>query len=760
MINNSLFRLKEIPAFHPIVDKYERLEWWKEQKRRCIEGYWSGGKWMPPELYYYINFHYITMEEGIYRGIHLPWLRDIDWEKALLYAEATGFSGFELDDEFSCNRLLNDELLSNDDLLMYCRNLSNEINSLYKSNFFKNNGERKKYVNVKEYLNKPFKTSLGKPIYLNPAKHIIELSARGCGKSYIASSWIAHNFLFSGARDYNEYLRLIKIDNPLKTETVVGAVDTKYSYKLVDKVRTAYERLPGAYSMNIDGNLTVFPSPLSVATEGSLAVGKTFKASTSGSIIQHVTFADNPLAANGGRPNKIFIDEVGFQRNILETWEAIESTQAAETFKRLTICAMGTGGLTAAGAVTYTQEIFNNPEVYDCIAIEDIWENRGKIGYFVPATKASNKYKEGPNYITNEDKALADLERERDKARKSKSKTKLLGLMINKPIKPSEVFLRLEGSFFRSEELKRVLGELESNQKLLDLSWKVDLDMVKEGEIYTIPSNKKPVRDFPLRRGIDMEGCVEIFEKPKKDASGKIPFRRYIIATDPVDDDDNTNIRASLQSTWVLDTWTDRIVAEYTSRTYFTEEYYETVRRLCMYYNTSDLYENNKKGMYQYFKNKNSLHLLADTPEILKEQNIIRGDGISNKNVGVNMGNDKMKLYAVQRVKSWLEAPAQVNSEEDEGKKNYQLIKSVGLLKELIGYTLDGNYDRVSALMILMIYRDEINLYVSAAKALGNKVVATGGDKFWSRAYKKYTGVKAGNEVYSPNRKRNYLYHN
>ena len=40
-----------------------------------------------------------------------------------------------------------------------------------------------------------------------------------------------------------------------------------------------------------------------------------------------------------------------FRKNILETWEAIESTQAAEVFKRLTIYAMGTGGLTSAGAV-------------------------------------------------------------------------------------------------------------------------------------------------------------------------------------------------------------------------------------------------------------------------------------------------------------------------------------------------------------------------------------------------------------------------
>src|SRR6056297_1770469 len=102
MINNSEFKIKEFPNFDPIIDKWERIEWWKTHKRRIFEGYWVGGKWIPPELYYYINFHKIVIEDGIYRNLDLPFLRDIDWEKFLIYTEAIGFSGFENDDETSC----------------------------------------------------------------------------------------------------------------------------------------------------------------------------------------------------------------------------------------------------------------------------------------------------------------------------------------------------------------------------------------------------------------------------------------------------------------------------------------------------------------------------------------------------------------------------------------------------------------------------------------------------------------------------------
>lgn len=750
MINNSNFKVKEIPSFHPIADKYERLRWWKQQKQYCIEGYWSSGKWMPPELYYYTNFHNITMEDGIYRGIGLPWCRDIEWDKAYMYAEATGFSGFELDDEYSCNRLLNNPELTDNDLMIFCRNSKGEFNQKYLNNFFKPNGTRKIYIPARKYLNKVYNNSLGKPIYFNPAMHIFEMGPRGYGKSMMTSGFIAHNFLFSGARDYDEYLIAKQNENPLKTETVVGSVDTKYSYKLTDKVSTGLTRLPGSSTINLNGESTFFPSPLAVSTEGSFAVGKTFKASISGSIIQHVTFADNPFAANGGRPNKIFIDEVGFQRNILETWEAIESTQANETFKRLTIYAMGTGGLSSAGAVTYAQEIYYNPESYNCIAYEDIWEHKGNIGYFIPTTKATNKYKEGPNYITNETKALSDVEKERDKARESKSKTKLLGLIINKPLKPSEIFLRLEGSFFNTVELKHTLADLESNPRLLDLSWKVDLHMPKEGVIEALPSNKPVLRDFPLRRGTDLDACIEIFEKPKFDPVTGKPFsNRYAIANDPVDDDENDDIKRSLQSTFVMDLWTDRIVAEYTARTYLVDTYYENVRRLCMYYNAQVLYENNKKGLYQYFKNKGSTHWLAETPEIFKEQKLFRGDSITNKSVGVNMGSDKAKLYGLNRIKTWLDMPAQVNNEEDQGKTNAQMIRSVALLKELIAYSMDLNADRVSAMLILMLYRDEKQLLVQAEKTYGSYKTPAD-DKFWSRAYKKYNK----NNVY--NDMRNY----
>ena len=93
MINNTNFILDEIPNFHPELQYYERITFWGEQKRRCIEGYWIGGQWMPGPLYYYVNFHNILFEDesSVSQALGLPWLRDIDWELFLAYEECRGF---------------------------------------------------------------------------------------------------------------------------------------------------------------------------------------------------------------------------------------------------------------------------------------------------------------------------------------------------------------------------------------------------------------------------------------------------------------------------------------------------------------------------------------------------------------------------------------------------------------------------------------------------------------------------------------------
>jgi len=426
--------------------------------------------------------------------------------------------------------------------------------------------------------------------------------------------------------------------------------------------------------------------------------------------------------------------------NIIESWGAIEATQAAAEGKRLVIYGLGTGGLTTAGAALFTQEIFYHPEAYNCIAFPDTYEDKGrnrKISYFLPATKTRNIFKEGPNRITNIQKAAEVIEKELDDAKNSGSRTSYLAKVINNPLKPSDIFLRAEGVFFPIHDLKKALADLERNQLLLDASYKVDL-RIEDGKVVMYPSDLSPIYEYPLTKSSVMDACIEIFEKPKTNADGVIPKERYLLSLDPIDDDGNENTARSLQSALVLDTWTDRIVAEYTARTYLAETYYENIRKLALYYNASILYENNKKGLYGYFKNKNALWMLAETPQILKDQEFIKVVGIGNRALGVNM-TDKIKLWAIQLALSYLEKPSYSNPE----KKNLNTIRSIAMLKELIAYSIDINADRVSSLLILMIYREELGQRIT--ERIQGKAKTIASDEFWNRAYKSFNSGKVYN---------------
>jgi len=109
--------VKEIPNFHPLSVDYRIF--WREQRRRCIEGMWASGTFIPPALYYYVNFHTIRLNKrgSALKTFDRPWLRDVEYKFFNYYTEARGFSGFQDDHYYSSNNVLLDENVT-DDILM------------------------------------------------------------------------------------------------------------------------------------------------------------------------------------------------------------------------------------------------------------------------------------------------------------------------------------------------------------------------------------------------------------------------------------------------------------------------------------------------------------------------------------------------------------------------------------------------------------------------------------------------------------------
>jgi intein/homing endonuclease len=149
------------------------------------------------------------------------------------------------------------------------------------------------------------------------------------------------------------------------------------------------------------------------------------------------------------------------------------------------------------------------------------------------------------------------------------------------------------------------------------------------------------------------------------------------------------------------------IVAEYTGRPEFADIFYENCRRLCMFYNAKCLYENQLKGFKVYFETKNSLHYLYQQPaiinDIVKDSRVNRGYGIHmNRGSGGNNGiKDQCEIY----LKQWL--LEERNGPDERKILNLHTIFSIPLLKELILYDRDGNFDRVIAFMLCILQSKE-----------------------------------------------------
>jgi hypothetical protein len=370
-----------------------------------------------------------------------------------------------------------------------------------------------------------------------------------------------------------------------------------------------------------------------------------------------------------------------------------------------TIYMFGTGGDMAGGSSEAAMEVFNNPREYDALCFQDTWEDTGEIGYFVPYELGLNQFKDNEGN-TDISKATRYVDGKRDKLASGRTKQPLYDEMQNNPRYPSEAFLTKNSNIFPVGELKEHYNYIRSAIKTDgfvkgqcgELTWIQDKD--GKGQLKWVPDlkNKLTPTWYKMNKSDDTTGCIQIWEHPQE-FGGNIPFGLYVAGTDPYDQDQSV-ATASLGSTYIYKTFHtaegiyEWPVAEYTARPGTAEEHHEIVRKLLIYYNATNLYENERNSLKMHFSQKHSLHLLAKTPTILKAT---EGSKV-NRTYGTHMTaqiKDELEIYT----RDWLLKDA------GDGRLNLHKINSPALLQELIYYNRDGNFDRVIAFMLTICHR-------------------------------------------------------
>ena len=389
------------------------------------------------------------------------------------------------------------------------------------------------------------------------------------------------------------------------------------------------------------------------------------------------------------------------------------------------------------------QELMYNPKGYNIKGVKNIYDKEGQgrklFTYFFPGyLNMANCYdKDGNSDVI---KALFNILIDRYTVKYNSTDISAITKRIAEiPITPQEAILRAQGNKFPVTQLSERLNQLDSDDKAYDDIYIGNLVLDKDNQVKFVPTNDMPIRDFPLKDN-KAKGAIEIYNMPEKNNNGKVFPHRYILGLDPVATDDADSV--SLMSVFVLDLWTDRIVAEYTGRQIYADDGYEIVRLMCMFYNGKCLYESNIKGPFAYFSKMNSIHLLADTPEYLRDKQLIKYSSFGSNAKGVN-ASLAINNFEDQLIKDWLLKPITVTKNTDEEEQettiyNLYFLRNRALIKELILYNPDINVDRVRALGLLMLYREEKMILYQGNPSRDTEEIPSdylGNDPFFSRNY-------------------------
>ena len=308
------------------------------------------------------------------------------------------------------------------------------------------------------------------------------------------------------------------------------------------------------------------------------------------------------------------------------------------------------------------------------------------------------------------------------------------------PITPQEAILQTNNTMFPVSDLNERLNQLDNNPSEYDDVYVGEL-VQRDGKVEFNPTGDIPIRDFPTKDN-KLQGALEIFAMPQKDPNGNVFPERYIIGLDPIDNDQANTM--SFGSMFVLDLWTDTIAAEYTGRPPFANDLYELVRKTCLFYNAKCLYENNLHGIFSYFSQHNCTYLLADTPEYLKERELIKTIGSGNTSKGVRAGASVIK-YALKLIRDWLMKPVSKIEHDAEGNEvvtsmpNLYKLRNRALIKEMILWNPNINVDRIMAMVQVMLYREEkMILYQGDLQGGKNKTFSSGleDDPFFTNNYR------------------------
>lgn len=539
-------------------------------------------------------------------------------------------------------------------------------------------------------------------------KHMAVLKCRQRGYSFKGGSMLVRNYmLIPGSKNFaiaSEQKFLIGDGLLTKAWQIMDFLDKHTAWAKQRLVSTRMERTSGYKITDEFGKQT---------EQGYL------------SSITGITLKNDPERVRGTRAKLVLWEEGGKFPSLLDAWRIEQPSVETDDGKAFGLMiAFGTGG-TEGASFEGLKELFYKPKSYNVLSFPNIWDEgreNTECAFFVPAYSNLESFDDDGNQVymdsdgnSYKEKAIENLIDQRNKVKDGGASQQSIDRFISeRPIRPAEAVLELGKNIFPRKLLMDQLTRIRTNKKLQSMKHIVDLEWDGNGQVKATEKPSGDITNYPLKKGDKPHGSVVIWEYPVKDP----PLGLYIGGCDPYDHDDSfTN---SLGSTFIFkrvragEAWTDVIVAEYSGRPDTAEEYYENVRKLLTFYNARLLFENERKGIYPYFTNKHCDYLLADQPDKIISE--VFKDSKVQRRKGCHM-TKQIRAYGEGLILEWL------LDEFEEGHPNVERVYSEPLIEELIENDGVRNVDRVIALCMVMIYREELyQVKVSSVKEQNKQV--------------------------------------
>ena len=429
-----------------------------------------------------------------------------------------------------------------------------------------------------------------------------------------------------------------------------------------------------------------------------------------------VSLFNNESAAIGKRAIEIDFEESGRCPNLEEALDVTLSSTEVGAGNVGTIRVYGTAGTKDSNWAPFSN-VFFNPHKYKMMPFENVWDENARTrvcGFFHPQVWNMEPYMDNPGNSLLGIAYIKDKE-DKDRAAREMDTSKYITYVGQRANTPEEAFKRGGENLFSSIELSNHVANVLSNRELQSYR---DGTIVEEDGLtfrtneWLMANNLKAhahkfIEEVPFNIKDDFYGCIREYYPPPK-INGQVLENVCYAMYDPIAKDkkaDTVIRKNSLVSIKVLifpnnnpGMGSDMLMASYEGRPERKEDADKLFLKICEYYNCKGMPEVDTGDTVANFRKWGKLHRLYTDPSIILNE---RQKQAVTTSYGVSMGSGTNAIDGLEYLRDWLYTKRGVDA-QGMPRYTFHYIYDIPTLKELISFSIEGNFDRISSLRVGM----------------------------------------------------------